>query len=317
MKKGRTFSRMLRAGIAVSALCALLAVSVSASAVSGTVTEGPLRMRTGPDTSYTVITNLPAGTAVEVTGCSGGWYQVSYGGQSGYVSGDYIQLAEALTGTVTASVLNVRTAPDINAGVMAKLVEGNQVSVTGITPGWYQIALQGATGYVSADYLTIQQPPRRGTVNTAVLNVRTAPDVNAGLMGKLNYGTELDLLAETNGWYQITLQGKTGYVSAEYITPAGQAMPAPAAQAAPQQPATKAPPVSTDGSVTGDQIVAIAKSYLGTPYVYGGSSASGFDCSGFTSYVYGQAGIYLIHGASSQMTKTNGTSVSRDQLQPG
>ncbi len=63
-------------------------------------------------------------------------------------------------------------------------------------------------------------------------------------------------------------------------------------------------------------VVSIALQYLGVPYVWGGSSpATGFDCSGFTSYVYAQVGVYLPHHAASQYSM--GTPVSFDQLAPG
>ena len=55
--------------------------------------------------------------------------------------------------------------------------------------------------------------------------------------------------------------------------------------------------------------------FLGYPYVYGGSSPRGFDCSGFTSYIYKQFGYSLKRSASDQLD--NGTSVSRSELQPG
>jgi cell wall-associated NlpC family hydrolase len=70
-----------------------------------------------------------------------------------------------------------------------------------------------------------------------------------------------------------------------------------------------APPAQHGG------VVGIAMRYLGTPYVYGGASPSGFDCSGFVMYVYAQVGVSLPHNAAAQYGY--GTPVSRSQLQPG
>ena len=56
--------------------------------------------------------------------------------------------------------------------------------------------------------------------------------------------------------------------------------------------------------------------YLGVPYVWGGASPSGFDCSGLVMYVYAQVGVSLPHNAAMQYNSV-GVFVSRDQLQPG
>ena len=72
---------------------------------------------------------------------------------------------------------------------------------------------------------------------------------------------------------------------------------------------------SSELGTLSSKIVATAKSFLGSRYVYGGSSPSGFDCSGFTSYVYKQHGISVSRSSIGQ--STDGTKVSKENLQPG
>ena len=103
-------------------------------------------------------------------------------------------------------------------------------------------------------------------------------------------GKVLTILETLDGWYKV----EEGYVSADYVTIID------AAEAA------------SSGSAS--EVVDLAMQYLGYPYCYGGSSPSGFDCSGFVRYVYSQFGCSLNRTASAQMS--NGTSVSMSELQP-
>ncbi|MCB0881845.1 MAG: C40 family peptidase [Thermoleophilia bacterium] len=90
----------------------------------------------------------------------------------------------------------------------------------------------------------------------------------------------------------------------------------PASQAAPSAPSAPASaPAAGPAGSTGQQAVSIAMRYLGVPYVWGGASPSGFDCSGLASYVYGQLGISVPHYTGAiwgQFPK-----VSSGDLQPG
>jgi cell wall-associated NlpC family hydrolase len=77
----------------------------------------------------------------------------------------------------------------------------------------------------------------------------------------------------------------------------------------------KAAPVAVPASASGSAIVSIATRYVGVPYVSGGSTPDGFDCSGFTKYVFAQVGIDLPRTSSAQGNV--GTKVSRAEAQPG
>lgn len=96
--------------------------------------------------------------------------------------------------------------------------------------------------------------------------------------------------------------------------------PAPVAPPTPAAPSVSvgryyAEGVPAPDTVAGNAVLEIASRYIGVPYVYGGSTPDGFDCSGFTSYVYAQLGISLPRSSAAQGTV--GTIIPADQAQPG
>jgi cell wall-associated NlpC family hydrolase len=109
---------------------------------------------------------------------------------------------------------------------------------------------------------------------------------------------------------------RTAYLASR---PAARTQPARAvssgstARHATAAPAPAPAPVLSSGR--GSTVVAIAMRYLGVPYVYGGASPRGFDCSGFTQYVFAQIGISLARSADGQYRTV--PRIARSQAQPG
>jgi cell wall-associated NlpC family hydrolase len=78
---------------------------------------------------------------------------------------------------------------------------------------------------------------------------------------------------------------------------------------------TGAPSYAPAGSASGSSVLAVAARYVGIPYVYGGTTPRGFDCSGYTSYVYRQVGISLPRTANQQLQASK--QISRSNARPG
>jgi len=113
--------------------------------------------------------------------------------------------------------------------------------------------------------------------------------------------------AERERQARLAAQAKA---AAKNQQPAPEPAPSSGSSGGSSTPSAPAPPPSSHSSV-----VSIALQYLGVPYVWGGASPSGFDCSGLTMYAYAKVGVYLPHNAAMQYGM--GTPVSRSQLAPG
>jgi len=204
------------------------------------------------------------------------------------------------TGIISGSTVNLRKSPSTSSSVIAKLPKSTQVKVTSSSKNWYKVSYNGKTGYISRNFITIKSTTLgTGTVATDALNVRSKANTSAKVLVKLERYAKVTLLTRSGTWYKVkTSRGITGWVSSTYIS------------------LKKTSRGDDSSQLSGGQVlVSYAKRFLGCNYSWGGTSPSGFDCSGFTQYVYNHSNINLERTAASQAEQ--GSWVSKSNLQAG
>ena len=203
-------------------------------------------------------------------------------------------------GCTTGSSLRLRAEASTSSDIVTTLDKSVAVAILDDSiEGWYKIAYEGNAGYVSADYLLVDQDnifETYGRVNSDGVNVRSGASTESEVLATVDTDTIVTVNGLVDGWYDVTCKyGTEGYIRSDFLDL-----------------------TESSSSSSGSAIVDTAKSYLGVRYVYGGASPSGFDCSGFTMYVYQQHGYSLPHSATSQWQSGLGTKVwSIGALQPG
>ena len=208
-------------------------------------------------------------------------------------------------GTVTADALRLRDTPATDGAILATAPSNAKLVVLEEAgDGWYKVSYNAVEGYMAGEYLTVSTSMDAalgyGKVNSDVssLNIRSGAGTGCSVLSSVSGGTVLELTGVQDGWYKVVHGGTSGYVSSDYITLTSET-----------------PAATVAASSVGEEIAAYAQNFLGTPYVYGGSSTSGFDCSGFTQYVFRQCGYSINRTADAQYS--NGSYVSYDSLQAG
>jgi len=240
----------------------------------------------------------------------------------------------------------LKIVPTINATDIIEVKKDEEVTVIEEINGWVCIEKETAKGWIRADKLMTKEEKeaqeqaakeaekQAQTVQKTMyiaetrVNLRKEPNQESESLAKLTLNTQVDVYSEENGWSRVKVNGTEGYILSSLLsdtkkeekTTSRGATTSRKAQT-PTKTETKTekkkqetssnPPVSGKGST----VVETAKKYLGAKYVYGASGPNSFDCSGFTSYVFKLHGVSLSRTAKGQYT--NGTAVSRANLQPG
>ena len=239
--------------------------------------------------------------------------------------------------------IRLKLIPSINATDVIELKKDETVTVTEVMNGWACVETQTTKGWLRKDKLKKDEPveetveevpeePAQETpiktqyVNSTTVNVRQEANTSSTIVTTVALNTEVQVYSEENGWSRVKINNVEGYISTSLLSDSKQetsrgqstsrrtSSTKTTTNTASQKVTTETTTVPSSGN--GSSIVATAKKYLGYNYTYGGSSPStGFDCSGFTSYIFKQHGISLNRTAAGQYS--NGVAVSRANLQPG
>jgi len=193
-------------------------VSVSAEEIK--VTTANVNLRSGPGLEYAIVTVMPQGSEVTVTGYSRIWAKVNYGNYSGYASTNYLADKGGNTIAYTTASLNLRTGPGTSYAIILTIPKGSSVSVISTSGGWSKVTYSGKTGYASASYLSSSAP---STVlsykyTTAALNLRTGPSTAYAVILTIPKGARVEVLDTSKAWPKVRYSGKEGYASPSYLS---------------------------------------------------------------------------------------------------
>ena len=239
-----------------------------------------LNIRAEANAEAEVLGKLYVKGAATVLETLDGWYKVTSGSVTGYVSADYVIVGDEATckaasqriATVNTDTLRLRKEATTESGINALLSIGNKVTVLDESiPGWYKVQYKSSTGYVSAEFVSVE---------TVYSYAESKAEEAARKEAEAAERRRQEAAKKNNN--------KTSS-NKKYNAPAG-------------------------GS--GQAVVDYAVQFVGNPYVWGGTSLTkGADCSGFVMKIYEAYGVSLPH--CSYKMRSVGYSVSASDVQPG
>lgn len=240
-------------------------------------------------------------------------------------------------GFVTASALRMRSEPNTASSTITTAPKNDCVVVISKDGEWYKVNYNLQIGYMHQDYLKVLTVENAelgyGKVTGSRVNLRSGPSTSHKAVDVAVSGDKAYILGLNQGWYKVIYKDSICYIRSDYLELTeypyeNQKSPnspkfyrlgkslgiAPSASAL--NGSSSSGNAGSSATITdGQAIVNKAKQYLGTPYVWGGASPNGFDCSGFVYYVLKTLGYPSYRMLVDQYNQ--GTYVSKANLQPG
>lgn len=237
--------------------------------------------------------------------------------------------------------------PLINANVLQNIKAGEMVKTITMTNGWVYVETDEVMGWIRKSNLEdssvvsddvskvednkesekkeeLNKEETNGDqsitskvmyINTSSVYMRKGPGTTYEVVDTFVLNNTVKVVAENGDWYKVEVNGTTGYIAKRLLS-ATQTETTDRSSVVRTNETSQVEVATTEGSSEkGNQVVEMAKTYLGKPYVYGASGPNSFDCSGFTMFIMAKFGVSLSHSATAQSKV--GTPVDKANLQPG
>ena len=241
------------------------------------------------------------------------------------------------TGYVLIDNLRLYSSADFYSDTLDTAAQGDRVVIIreSSTKGWYRVNYNLQEGYMRGYCLEVKTEDQvelgLGEINDDIVYLRSGPGTEYSIFKSGFQGKTFPIIGLDDGWYKILYDNKTCYVRSDLMDLTEIPYENEDSESEPSffirgnavgeityeetKQVVMAAPGSTYVPISGNYILAQAQHYIGAPYVFGGYSPEGFDCSGLIYYILDKAGYPANRMAADQYNM--GRSVSRDDLKAG